>query len=83
MNFGPSYSKAVSLRTSRVAYYRQFGNSRSDYEVIDVETGEVSTLSPTHFKALYVPDGQLPPHMRHITESAPPWWDWKAARGRM
>lgn len=82
MNTGPSYQKAVSLRTSRVDYYRQFGNAKSDWEVIDSETGEVKVFGPAQFKALFVPDWQLPPHMRHIAEAAPSWWDWKAARGR-
>lgn len=82
MNFGPTYFKALSLRTSRLVYCRQLGKTESDWEVIDAETGEVSTLSPARFKALYVPDWQLPPHMRHIAKAAPSWRDWKAARGR-
>lgn len=82
MNFGPFYSKAVSLRTSRAVYCRQLSNAKSDWEVIDAETGEVSSLSPAQFRSLYVPDWQLPPHMRHIAAAAPSWWDWKAARGR-
>ncbi len=76
-----SCQKAVSLRTSRVAYYRQCGNAKSDYEVFDSETGEMTRLSPRQFEAIYVPDWKLPPHMRHIASAAPSWWDWKARSG--
>lgn len=72
--------KAVSLRTSRVVYYRQIGNAKSDYEVFDSETGEMTQLTPRQFENQYVPDWTLPPHMRHITQSAFSWWDWKARR---
>lgn len=72
--------KAVSLRTSRVVYYRQVGNSKSDYEVFDSETGEMTQLTPRQFENQYVPEWKLPPHMRHITQSAFSWWDWKARR---
>lgn len=73
--------KAVSLRTSRVVYYRQVGNAKSDYEVFDSETGEMTQLTPRQFESMYVSEWKLPPHMRHITQSAFSWWDWKARRG--
>ncbi len=72
--------KAVSLRTSRVVYYRQVGNAKSDYEVFDSETGEMTQLTPRQFESMYVSEWKLPPHMRHITQSAFSWWDWKARR---
>lgn len=83
MNSGPSYQKAVSLRTSKVVYFRQTGNAKSDWEVIDSETGEVKVFGSAQFKALFVPDWQLPPHMRRITQAAPSWWNWKASRGQV
>ncbi len=72
--------KAVSLRTSRVVYYRQVGNAKSDYEVFDSETGEMTQLTPRQFESMYVSEWKLPPHMRHITQSAFSWWGWKARR---
>ncbi|MEE0814996.1 MAG: hypothetical protein U0M13_04985 [Desulfovibrio fairfieldensis] len=83
MNSGPSYQKAVSLRTSKVVYCRQFGNAKSDWEVIDSEAGEVKVFGSAQFKAMFVPDWQLPSHMRRIAQAAPSWWDWKAARGQV
>lgn len=74
--------KAVSLRTSRVVYYRQIGNAKSDYEVFDGETGEVTLLPPRQFESMYVSEWKLPPHMRTRAANALSWWDWKAARGR-
>ena len=82
MNTGPSYQKAVALRTARVVYCRQFGNARSDWEVIDAESGEIKTLPPGQFRNLYVLSWALPPHMRAIVDNAPSWWDWKASRGQ-
>lgn len=72
--------KAVSLRTSRVVYYRQRGNAKSEYEVFDGETGELMQMTPRQFEAMYVPDWRLPPHMRARATKAPSWWDWKARR---
>lgn len=74
--------KAISLRTSRVVYYRQVGNAKSDYEVFDSETGEMTQLTPRQFENQHVPEWKLPPHMRARAASALSWWDWKAARGR-
>ena len=75
-----SRQKALSLRTSGVVYFRQTG--KADYEVIDAQTGEVTTLTPRQFQALYVPTWHLPPHLRRKAEAAPSWREWQAARGR-
>ena len=75
-----SCQKAVSLRTSRVVYYRRVGNAKSDYEVFDSETGELTQITPRQFEILYVPDWKLPPHMRARATNALSWWDWKARR---
>ena len=77
-----SRQKALSLRTSGVVYFRQTGKASSDYEVIDAQTGEVTTLTPRQFQALYVPTWHLPPHLRRKAEAAPSWREWQAARGR-
>ena len=75
------HEKALSLRTSGVAYFCRTGGVKSDYEVVDADTGEVKVISPATFKTLYVPAWQLPPHMRRISEASLSWWDWKARRG--
>ena len=77
-----SRQTALSLRTSGVVFYRQTGKASSDYEVIDAQTGEVTTLTPRQFQALYVPTWHLPPHLRRKAEAAPSWREWQAARGR-
>lgn len=77
-----SRQKALSLRTSGVVYFRQTGNAGSDYEVIDAQTGEVTTLTPRQFQALYVPTWHLPPHLRRKADAAPSWREWQAARAR-
>lgn len=82
MNAGPSYQKAVALRTARVVYCRQIGNARSDWEVIDAESGEIKTLPPGQFRNLYVLSWELPSHMRAIVDKAPSWREWQAARTR-
>lgn len=74
------HDKALSLRTSGVAYFHRTGGVKSDYEVVDAETGEVKVVSPAAFKMLYVPEWNLPPHMRARATKAPSWWDWKARR---
>lgn len=73
--------KALSLRTSGVVYFRQIGKANSAYEVIDAQTGEVTTLTPRQFQALYVPTWYLPPHQRSKADAAPSWREWQAARG--
>lgn len=79
---GEAYcQKAISLRTSRVVYYRQVGNAKSDYEVIDSETGKVTQIAPRQFESLYVAEWKLPPHMRARAANALSWWDWKTRRG--
>ncbi len=82
MSTGPSYQKALSLRTSGVVYFRQTGNAGSDYEVIDAQTGEVTMLTPRQFQALYVPTWHLPPHLRRKADAAPSWREWQATRER-
>lgn len=74
------HDKALSLRTSGVVYFCRTGGVKSDYEVVDADTGEVTILPPRQFESMYVPEWKLPPHMRHITQSAFSWWDWKARR---
>lgn len=70
--------KALSLRTSGVVYFRQIGKANSAYEVIDALTGEVTTLTPRQFNALYVPTWDLPPHQRSKADAAPSWREWQA-----
>ena len=73
------HEKALTLRDARVVF---FTKDKSVYEVVDVESGDVLTMSEKQFRKSYVLSGDVPPSLKQKLRDVPSWREWKAARRR-